>query len=120
MRRFEFVEQGFGRAPGEEPGFREFLEDASLSGTATGEELAFLARLGFTGRRPLALYDYRALKNLRDLRRAMTPDVVITSGFSTVDRRTSGNASLAPVTGIRHFQACISWCGLGNALTGDG
>jgi hypothetical protein len=49
-----------------EPGFSEFLEDVSLSGTATEEEVAFLARLAFTDRRPRALYYYRELQNLRD------------------------------------------------------
>lgn len=66
VRRFEFVEREPGRVPADEPGYRDFLEDDSLSGTATEEELAFLARLSFTDRRPRALYYYRALQNLRD------------------------------------------------------
>ncbi len=66
VKRFEFVEREVGQAPVEEPGFMEFRQDASLSGTATEEELAFLARLTFTDRRPRALYYYRELQNLRD------------------------------------------------------
>jgi transcriptional regulator with XRE-family HTH domain len=66
VRRFEFMEQKLGRAPVEEPGFREFLEEPSLSGTATEEELAYLSGLTFSGRRPRALYYYRELQSLRD------------------------------------------------------
>jgi hypothetical protein len=66
VKRFEFMEREFERAPDVEPGFGEFLEDVSLSGTATEGELAFLARLAFKDRRPRALYYYRALQNLRD------------------------------------------------------
>ncbi|UCF19180.1 MAG: helix-turn-helix transcriptional regulator [Gemmatimonadota bacterium] len=65
-RRFEFVEGESRRAAVEEPGFTDFLEDRSLSGTATEEEVAFLKSLTFTDRRPTALYYYRALQNLRD------------------------------------------------------
>jgi len=50
----------------EEPGLREFLEDPALSGTVTEEEIAFLKRLRFNGKRPTALYYYRELQNLRD------------------------------------------------------
>ena len=66
VKRFEFIE-GESRQPSvKEPGFREFLEDPSLSSTATEEEIAFLRRLTFKDRRPTALYYYRALQNLRD------------------------------------------------------
>jgi len=37
-----------------------------LSATATAEELAFLKRLKFKGKRPTPLYYYRELQNLRD------------------------------------------------------
>src|SRR5437899_4512193 len=37
-RRFEFVEREAEQPVGEEPGLREFLQDPSLSGTATAEE----------------------------------------------------------------------------------
>lgn len=65
-KRFEFVERDAGEVDGEEPGLREFLQDASLSGTATAAELEFLKRLKFTRRRPTALYYYRELQSLRD------------------------------------------------------
>jgi transcriptional regulator with XRE-family HTH domain len=48
------------------PGLKEFLNDASLSGTATKEEVGFLTNLRFNGKRPTALYYYRELQNLRD------------------------------------------------------
>jgi transcriptional regulator with XRE-family HTH domain len=64
-KRFEFVEK-----PAEpvepEPGLRAFLNDSSLSGTATKEEVDFLKKLRFNGKRPTALYYYRELQNLRD------------------------------------------------------
>jgi transcriptional regulator with XRE-family HTH domain len=65
VRKFEFVE----REPAdtlEEPGLREFLQDASLSGTVTEEEMAFLRKLRFKNKRPTALYYYRELQSLRD------------------------------------------------------
>lgn len=66
LKRFEFIEWGSRRPSVEEPGFRRFLEDPSLSDTATEDEIAFLARLTFEDRRPTPLYYYRALQNLRD------------------------------------------------------
>ena len=67
MKRFEFVERESGLFPGEdEPGFTEFLQDASLSGHLTRDEIEFLRRLRFKGRRPSPLYYYRELQNLRD------------------------------------------------------
>src|SRR5437867_3065713 len=51
---------------GEEPGLQEFLQDSSLSGTATPKEVAFLKRLKFQGQRPTPLYYYRELQSLRD------------------------------------------------------
>jgi transcriptional regulator with XRE-family HTH domain len=66
VRRFEFVEREQGPSPGEEAGLAEFLKDASLSGTATPDEIAFLTRLRVRGKRPTALYYYRELQNLRD------------------------------------------------------
>jgi transcriptional regulator with XRE-family HTH domain len=64
LRRFEFVEQD--PESSEQPGWREFLGDPSLSATATEEELTFLKRLRFKARRPTALYFYRELQSLRD------------------------------------------------------
>lgn len=66
VKRFEFTERELPRGPSEEPGFRGFLNDPSLSGTTTAEELEFLRRLRFTGRQPTPLYYYRELQNIRD------------------------------------------------------
>ena len=66
IRRFEFIESAHEPATEEEPGLRAFLKDASLSGNATEEEIAFLRRLRFKDTRPTALYYYRELQNLRD------------------------------------------------------
>jgi transcriptional regulator with XRE-family HTH domain len=65
-RRFEFVEREFADLVGQEPGFTEFLRDASLSSSATAEEIAYLKRLRFTAKRPMGLFYYRELQNLRD------------------------------------------------------
>jgi hypothetical protein len=65
-KRFEFLEKKPEPAEEPEPGLEEFLKDASLSGDATKEEVEFLKRLRFNGRRPAALYYYRELQNLRD------------------------------------------------------
>jgi len=64
-RRFAFVETGPDQ-PEVEPGFKEFLNDRSRSGTATKEEMEFLKKLRFNGKRPTPLYYYRELQNLRD------------------------------------------------------
>lgn len=65
-RKFEFVEKETEPAFEGEPGLKEFLQDASLSGDATEEEIEFLRRLRFKGKRPTPLYYYRELQNLRD------------------------------------------------------
>ena len=65
-RRFEFVEAESDRPFGDEPGLDAFLKDASLSGKVTPEEIEFLKRLRFKGKRPAPLYYYRELQNLRD------------------------------------------------------
>lgn len=66
LKRFEFVEKDVEAPSVIEPGFEDFLRDASLSADATEEEIEFLKRLRFTERRPVALYYYRELQNLRD------------------------------------------------------
>jgi transcriptional regulator with XRE-family HTH domain len=66
LRRFEFVERQPEDFPVAEPGFDEFLRDKSLSGDTTEEEIEFLRRLKFNERRPLPIYYYRELQNLRD------------------------------------------------------
>jgi transcriptional regulator with XRE-family HTH domain len=65
-KKFEFVETEADQLVGEEAGFREFLEDELLKGNATPDEIDFLKRMRFRGKRPTALYYYRALQNLRD------------------------------------------------------
>ncbi len=64
-RRFAFVETGPDQ-PEVEPGFKEFLKDRSLSGTATTQEIELLKNLRFNGRRPTSLYYYRELQSIRD------------------------------------------------------
>jgi transcriptional regulator with XRE-family HTH domain len=66
IRRLEFVEREGEEPGGEEPGLKEFLRNPALGGTATPEEVEFLKRLRFDGKRPTALYFYRELQNLRD------------------------------------------------------
>ena len=52
VKKFEFVEKEHDLPVVEEPGLKEFLHDASLSGDATGVEIEFLKRLRFTSRNP--------------------------------------------------------------------
>jgi transcriptional regulator with XRE-family HTH domain len=66
QKRFEFVEREPALSVDEEAGFRAFLQDPSLRGDATPEEIAFLKQLHFTRKRPTPLYYYRELQNLRD------------------------------------------------------
>src|SRR2546426_4506887 len=42
----------------------EFLQDPSLSGTVTKEEVEYLTRLRFKKKRPTPLFYYRELQNL--------------------------------------------------------
>jgi len=72
-KRFEFVEREAEQSVSEEPGLKEFLQDSSLSGTATAKEVAFLKRLKFQGQRPTPLYYYRELQSLRDPLHFRTP-----------------------------------------------
>ena len=65
-KRFEFVETANDQRFGGESGLNGFLKNASLSGDATQEEIAFLKRLRVKGKRPTPLYYYRELQNLRD------------------------------------------------------
>jgi transcriptional regulator with XRE-family HTH domain len=66
VKRFQFIEREADQPTVEESGLKEFLHDPALSGSATAEELAFLKRLRFKGKRPTSLYYYRELQNLRD------------------------------------------------------
>ncbi len=65
VKRFEFVERE-SECVVEQRGLVEFLQDPSLSGTATKEEVEYLTRLRFKGQRPTPLFYYRELQNLRD------------------------------------------------------
>jgi transcriptional regulator with XRE-family HTH domain len=65
-KTFEFLEREQSQDPRIEPGLEAFLGDASLSGDANEEEIAFLKRMKLRGKRPNALFYYRALQNLRD------------------------------------------------------
>ncbi len=67
-RRFGFHEEiSEEAAVVEEPALRAFLRDTTLSGGATAEEIESLRRMQFpASRRPIALFYYRALQNLRD------------------------------------------------------
>jgi len=65
-KKFEFVEREPGYPLEDEPGLAEFLQNASLNGNATRDEIEFLRRLRFKGKRPSPLYYYRELQNLRD------------------------------------------------------
>jgi transcriptional regulator with XRE-family HTH domain len=66
LKKLEFVERVPDQPFYEEPGLSEFLQDTSLSGDATEEEITFLQQLRFKHKRPTALYYYRTLQNFRD------------------------------------------------------
>ena len=66
VKRFEFVELEPQPPSTLEPGFEQFLNDKTLSGNATEEEIEFLRALNFQGRRPTPMYYYRELQSLRD------------------------------------------------------
>lgn len=76
-KKFEFVEREPASPVDEEPGLQAFLQDPSLRGDATAEEIEFLTKLTFTRKRPTPLYYYRELQSLRDplhFRRASTEE----------------------------------------------
>lgn len=66
LKRFEFAEQESPQPVAIEPGLEQFLNDRSLSGDVTEEEIAFLKALNLRGKRPSPIYYYRELQNLRD------------------------------------------------------
>ena len=66
LRRFEFVEREPEDLSAVEAGLEEFLQDKRLSGDVNEEEIEFLRRLRFKEKRPLPIYYYRELQNLRD------------------------------------------------------
>ncbi len=65
-KKFGFVELEPVPPVDEEPGLQAFLQDPSLRGDATAEEIEFLKKLKFTRKRPTSLYYYRELQSLRD------------------------------------------------------
>jgi transcriptional regulator with XRE-family HTH domain len=72
-KQFAFVERAPKDPGDQEPGLAAFLKDPALSGDATAEEIVFLQRLKFKGKRPTPLYYYRELQNLRDPLHFRTP-----------------------------------------------
>src|SRR5208337_1219455 len=58
-KRFEFVEREPEQPSDEKSGLKKFLQDPSLRGDATKEEIEFLKKLRFKGKRPTPLYYYR-------------------------------------------------------------
>ncbi len=66
LKAFEFVEREADQLVDEEAGLKGFLRNTALSGDATEEEIDFLKRLRFKGRRPTPLYYYRELQSVRD------------------------------------------------------
>jgi hypothetical protein len=66
FKRFGFVELEPEPLFDVEPALDEFLQDRTLSGDATDEEIEFLKALRFKDRRPSPLYYYRELQSLRD------------------------------------------------------
>jgi transcriptional regulator with XRE-family HTH domain len=65
-KKFAFVEKDADSPDEDEPGLTEFLQEATLSSDVSDEEVEFLRKLRFKGKRPGALYYYRELQNLRD------------------------------------------------------
>lgn len=65
-KKFEYVETDPARTVKEEPGLTAFLQSPSLNRNTTTEEIEFLRKLRFNGKRPTPLYYYRELQNLRD------------------------------------------------------
>jgi len=66
MKHFEFVEKEVEPATDENSALSEFLQNSTMSGDVTQEEIVFLKRLRIKGKNPTPLYYYRELQNLRD------------------------------------------------------
>lgn len=66
IRKLEFREAETEFSSDIEQGLKEFLNDPNLSAGITETETAFLKSLSPNGKRPVALYYYRELQNLRD------------------------------------------------------
>jgi hypothetical protein len=81
LKRFAFTEVIPDEWIGWEPGLEQFLNDKSMSGNITEEEIEFLMTLKFRGkRRPSPLYYYRELQSLRDPLHFPSADPAETSG----------------------------------------
>jgi transcriptional regulator with XRE-family HTH domain len=94
-KKFEFVEKEAEPPTEEEPGLTRFLRDRILSGDALEEEIAFLKRLRFNGKRPTPLYYYRELQNLRDPLHFRSP---LPQGPRTgMPRQSKSERSVAPM-----------------------
>jgi transcriptional regulator with XRE-family HTH domain len=65
-RKFAFIEKDVDGVDGDEPGLTAFIADVTLGGDVTADEIEFLRRLRFKGKRPNALFYYRTLQALRD------------------------------------------------------
>jgi transcriptional regulator with XRE-family HTH domain len=65
-KKFEYMEREPEPTDKEEPGLTAFLQNTSLSRNATAEEVEFLRKLRFKGKKPTALYYYREIQSLRD------------------------------------------------------
>jgi transcriptional regulator with XRE-family HTH domain len=85
LMKFQFVEMGTVLSSEEEPGLKEFLRNAAMSGDANPEEIEFLKSLRFKHKRPGPLYYYRELQSLRDP--LHFPD----KSVETVDKRRKGD-----------------------------
>jgi transcriptional regulator with XRE-family HTH domain len=99
LRKFEFVERDSPTT--EEAGLRAFLDDRSLSGDATAEEIEFLGKLRFTRLRPTALYYYRELQNLRDPLHFRARGGEASGDSKPGARRKRKTSSLAPGSRLR-------------------
>jgi hypothetical protein len=96
--KFEFVERKADLDSKDTTGFTGFLQDPSLSGDATKEEIEFLDSLRFNGRRPTPLYYYRELQNLRDPLHFRDP---LLGGAPTTRAHVPRERSIAPLQNRR-------------------
>jgi hypothetical protein len=65
-KKFELVERESDHPGAKEPGLVKFLQNPALSADATRAEIDFPRSLRFRHQRPMPLYYYRELQNLRD------------------------------------------------------
>lgn len=65
-KAFSFVEKGASFAGGDESALSRFVQDSTLCGDISTEEIEFLRRLSVAGKQPNSLFYYRALQLYRD------------------------------------------------------